>query len=374
MKIAGRDRPPDVEIVGASFAGLACAHACAARGLRTLVRDRKREPGDAVHTTGLLVKEVADAIDVPTRLTRKIAGIRLYGPSHRWIDLDEPGYSFLATDTPGLMRWFAERAADQGADLRWGSPYRGDRSGRFLVGADGPSSAVARTSGLGTNHAFLAGVEMELEPVPGLAERLHVFLDSRLAPGYIGWVVPGVDVTQVGLACRRPARPDLDAFVRSIADVIDLGGSRRLSRRGGQIPVNGPVRPYGSATTLLVGDAAGLVSPLTGGGIHTALVSGRDAGIAIASHLLDGGRSPVDALAASRGRSWPKQLLRAGLDLRPPNALLDAVLANAAFAGLARMVFFHHRGLLSPTAWRALATSRDVGTGAVSSTRATPRA
>jgi flavin-dependent dehydrogenase len=331
-----RPSGPDVEIVGASFAGLACAEACATRGLVTVVRDRKRDAGEAVHTTGLLVKEVADAIDLPAGLTRKIPGIRLYAPSHAWIDLDEPGYAFLATDTAALLRWFAERAEAAGATIAWGSAFRGRPTGRVLVGADGPRSTVARSAGLGTNRAFLAGVEIELEPVDGIADRLHVFLDSELAPGYIGWIVPGVGVTQVGLACRRPARPDLRRFVASIGDVIDLRGRRVLARRGGPIPVGGPVRPFADASTLLVGDAAGLVSPLTGGGIHTALVSGRAAGLALAGHLLDGGPG------------------------------------NAAFAGLARTVFFHHRGLLSAAAWRALASPR--GEGDVSSTRASRRA
>ena len=349
---------PSVEIVGAGFAGLACAHASAGRGVPTVVWERKADPGQAIHTTGLLVKEVADALDVPRAITRRIAGIRLYGPSHRWIDLDEPGYPFLATDTPALMRWLAERAIEAGADIRCGRPFPGHRTAAILVGADGPRSAVARAAGLGTNRSFLAGVEAEFEPLPGLAERLHVFLDPRLAPGYIGWVVPGVGITQVGLASRQPARPDLDAFIRSIADVVDVGSRRPHARRGGLIPVGGVVRPRASGSVVLVGDAAGLVSPLTGGGIHTALLSGREAGIAIASHLLDGGPSPVVALAGSRGFGRTKKLMRAAWDLRPPSALIDAAIGNPTFAAIARTIFFHHRGLLSVDAWRSIARER----------------
>ncbi|MCY3021666.1 MAG: FAD-dependent oxidoreductase [Planctomycetota bacterium] len=53
------DVTADVAIVGGSFAGLACAQAAAARGLRTIVLERKADPGQTPHTTGLLVKEVA---------------------------------------------------------------------------------------------------------------------------------------------------------------------------------------------------------------------------------------------------------------------------------------------------------------------------
>ncbi|MBI3858374.1 MAG: NAD(P)/FAD-dependent oxidoreductase [Planctomycetes bacterium] len=334
----------DVEIVGAGFAGLACAQACAVRGLRVRVLDRKREPGSAPHTTGLLVKEVADEWDVPRAITRKIRGVRLYSPSHRWIDLQAPGYFFLATDTPALLRWLAQRAADAGAELRWNADYRGEREGRILVGADGPRSLVARLHGLGVNDQFLTGVEAEFDGVAGVdPDRLHVFLDSELAPGYIGWVVPGMGMTQVGLACRRPRR--LDLFVDRLRGLFDFSRARRIGVRGGLIPVGGRVSPFAASTVVLVGDAAGLVSPLTAGGIHTALDSGRRAGLAIAEHLLDGGRPLPRLLADAYPSFFWKRWLRRAIDLRPPNSWIDAALSNPLFRSLARTLFFHRRGL-----------------------------
>ena len=351
----------DVEIAGAGFAGLTAARVCAARGLRTVVWERKRDPGDAVHTTGLLVKEAADAVDLPPASTRRIHGIRLYGPSLRWIDLDAPGYFFLATDTAALLRTFARRAEEAGADLRCGRAFPGQRSGQILVGADGPRSRVARHARLGINREFLAGVEAEFEEVGDVEERLHVFLDSHLAPGYIGWVVPGVGITQVGIASRLPARPNLPEFLQRVAGIFDFSRARHVGRRGGLIPVGGPVRPFASREVVLVGDAAGLVSPLTGGGIHTALTSGHSAGIAIANRLLDGGPSVDRALLGTYPRFAGKRLLRAGLDLRPPNELLDRAVGSVLFRSLAQTVFFHHRGLLSLAAWRDLVPASATG-------------
>jgi digeranylgeranylglycerophospholipid reductase len=345
----------DVEVVGGSFAGLACARTTAARGLSTVVWERKGDVGRGVRTTGLLVKEAADEEDPPLDLVRRIHGVRLYGPSLRFVDLEAPGYFFLATDTPALMRWMAERASAAGADIRCRRVFEpASRSGRVLVGADGATSGVARHAALSRNRRFLAGVEAEFEGVVGLEERLHVFLDSHLAPGYIGWIVPGVGVTQVGLAVRAPARPDLARFLARVSAVVDLAGARRVGTRGGLIPVGGTVRRPATRDTVLVGDAAGLVSPLTAGGIHTALRSGRAAGIAIASHLLDHGPALDRALRDAYPTFAWKLPMRIAMDLHPPNELIDLALASPRVRAIARAVFFHHRGLLSAEAWRDL--------------------
>ena len=350
----------DVHIVGAGFAGLACARAAARRGLRVVVTDRKHAPGERVHTTGLVVKEAAERWEIPAALTRRVHGIRLYSPSLRTLDLASSGYYFLATDTAALMRWLAREAARSGAHLRFGHPYRagdGARNARYLVGADGPRSRVARDFGLGTNREFLVGVEAEYEGVRDLDDdRLHCFLDGQLARGYIGWIVPGYNgVAQIGLACRHPRKPDLAAFLRKIEPVVDMSQARCVGRRGGLIPVGGPVSPMAAGEVLLVGDAAGLVSPLSAGGIHTALDSGWAAAHAIADHLLEDGEAAAPARARVAPTFAAKRALRALFDRGVPDAAFDALLSTRAFTALARSVYFHHRGLASAAGWRDLA-------------------
>jgi len=347
----------DLAIVGAGFAGLACAESAAQRGLSVLVLDRKPSPGYRMHTTGLLVKEVADKLNVPAHLARAVPGVRLYAPNLRFIDLEAPDYFFLATDTAALMRWLADRCTVSGATLRWNTPYRGahdtgetlelrgtDARARFLVGADGPASAVARDFALGINREFLIGVEAEYQGIQRIDEtRLHCFLDSELAPGYIGWVIPGVGITQVGLACRVPGKPRLNDFVKKISALFDFSGARQLARRGGLIPVGGRVRTWHADRVLLTGDAAGIVSPLTAGGIHTALDSGWRAGDAIADYLRDGGTHPGAALAGHYPRFRLKRLLRHALDLNPPNRLYNLLLGSAPFRSFAAEIYLHRR-------------------------------
>lgn len=356
----GRCAPDhDLAIVGAGFAGLACARSAALRGLSVLVLERQAHAGQVIHTTGLLVKETAERWEVPARLTRRIRGVRLYAPSLSYIDLAAPGYYFLATETAALMKWLAEEARRAGARLRYGSPFHGaTRQGsgvvlagtgarvRYLVGADGAHSSVARAFGLSRNRAFLLGIEAEYEGVGGIdPDRLHCFLDSELAPGYIGWVVPGVDgLAQIGLAARWPHKPNLSAFERKIAPLFDWGRARRVARRGGRIPVGGRVARFARDRVLLVGDAAGIVSPLTAGGIHTALDSGWRAAHAIADYLDADGREPARAAAAAYPRFVWKRALRVVADLPLPNWLFNAMLGSAALRLVASSIYFHRRG------------------------------
>jgi hypothetical protein len=104
------------------------------------------------------------------------------------------------------------------------------------------------------------------------------------------------------------------------------------------------IEPWSAPGVLLVGDAAGMVSPATGGGIRLAFQFGRRAAQAIADHLLHLGPPPASALARELPRFGLKHALRAALDLAPPNFLADAFIATSPMRWLATHVYFHRRG------------------------------
>ncbi len=348
----------DLLVVGGSFAGLACARTAALRGLKVAVLDAKPEPGARVRTTGILVKEVTDDCDLPARLMRKVPGVRLYAPDGRSLDLHAPGYFFQATDTAELLRWMAAEAERAGATLLYGCKLNGaeleangvrvpdlDITTRYLIGADGARSRVAEIFGLGRNRRFLVGAEVECETVGGLDERfLHCFADSEIARGYIGWAVPGRGVTQIGVASTMGTKPDLPKLIARLAHLLNVKQLKVVERRSGLIPTGGPVARLGRGRVLLIGDAAGVVSPVTGGGIHTALRFGRRAAQLVGDYLGDRGPHPLDVFSREIPRFRMKRALRSVLDLAIPNAAINALLMTAPMRNLAQRVYFHRRG------------------------------
>jgi flavin-dependent dehydrogenase len=356
----------DCVVVGASFAGLACATALARAGMRVVVLERKADVGEKLHTTGIIVKDAVDQIalldGLPPPVVRRIDGVRLYAPSLRHVDLSAPGYYFLATDTPALMRWLAERAVDAGAIIAYKTSFvtaqrtpsgfdLGDMgTTRFIVGADGPNSRVAHVLGLGRNGKFLFGVEHEYCGVEiAEANRLHCFIDRRLAPGYIGWMVAGVNSVQVGLAGRvqsgrLTATEAIRPFLEKISSVADFRQTKPSSIRAGMIPCGGVVDPVATRRAMLVGDAAGMVSPVTAGGIHTALKHGLAAGHAIADFLTGKAGDPSEHFVRSYPRFRAKRLLRFVFDHFQSDLAFNLLLGTKAMRTAASIVYFHRKG------------------------------
>ncbi len=354
----------DVVVVGASFAGAACALAAAQRGLRVCVLERKRDPGDKLRTTGIIVKEAAEHTllnRLPPRMTRRIESVRLYAPSLRQVALAAPGYYFLTTDTPAVMRWLATQLQAHAIDLRLGQAFtdaertdagwqvQGVGRARYLVGADGARSRVARRCGLGEVRQFLYGIEYEF-PGARLADpdALHCFISKRYAPGYIGWLAQNPGGVQAGLALRHdPADarvPDIDGFLLRVG--MAGGLPRQLKpghTRAGLIPCSGPVQALARDRAILTGDAAGIVSPVTAGGIHAAWDHGWAVGRAIAATLRDGAPPAEQAAIAAAPRFRAKRALRWAYDRLQFDWPFDLLLHSPPLRWAAEQVYFHAR-------------------------------
>jgi digeranylgeranylglycerophospholipid reductase len=360
----------DLVVVGAGFAGLACARKAALAGLRVALLEKKHTAGARLHTTGMIVKDAVDSIrwlrDVPQDMVRPIEGVKLYAPNLSHVALQAPGYYFWATDAVRFLDWMVQLAVTAGVEMRFGALFTSARiaragegweiplesgevlQARYLVGADGPHSRVAKALDLSQNRHFLFGVEHEYAHAGVEPNYLHCFLDAKLAPGYIGWAFAGVGATQVGLARRmtpgqRQGRLDMEGFLRKTAGIVAPEGDP-LSIRAGMIPCGGLLPRVARSRGLLIGDAAGLVSPATAGGIHAALRFGEDAATGVSAFLHGKAPDPAEWLTARYPRFRAKRALRRFFEATQTDWMYNRLLGTRVMRGVAEWVYFHAKG------------------------------
>ena len=349
----------DTAIVGAGLAGLRLARLLAARGLRVVLLDRKPSIAAPVHTTGIFVRKTWEDFPLPEeQLGPPIRDVVLYSPSRRALALRAQRDEFRVGKMSWLYLQLLEQCANAGVQWIPGArvvsldPVTYVRSGRthtldarFVVGADGARSLVARQLGLDTNRELLLGVE---EIVPPIAKEpvLHCFLDPELAPGYIGWVANDGHEAHVGVAGYRRGGWDASPALQQFRDSLPFRLGRTLERRGGYIPVNGILRRIASPRGLLIGDAAGAVSPLTAGGLDGAMRLSTFAADVIVEYLSSGDPRALAQYSGDRFRAriLARRWMRNAMRLFSSSPLLlesaFAALRVPTFRAVAEHVFF----------------------------------
>ena len=328
----------DVIISGAGPAGSATAIILAQSGYDVLLYDRQPFPrdkvcGDAVPAGAVaLLKQLGMADKIETAEAEgkfyPLHGLRIISPrgyqmQATFDDHEAGGRSYVA---PRLHfdATVQAHAVEAGADFRMGqvkAPLRKngrvvgvtveengttrDVRAKIVVGADGVTSPIARSlrpeskqhTNLHRAVALRAYID-DLEEHPGEVE---FYLYKEILPGY-AWIFPtGTNQANIGLGMRldhfRQRKESLKSLLQQFLEMPPI--KQRL-KRGGQLrDVATWQLNFGSQAQLqhvydgaiLVGDAAGLINPLTGGGIHNSLISAKMAAQTINEALQAGDSS-----------------------------------------------------------------------------------
>lgn len=299
----------DVVIVGAGPAGSLCAKYVAQSGARVLVVEKKQEIG--------VPKRCAEAVDFsvfqkvgiephPLWLVRRLFNAVLYAPNEHCIKFGartslESGCiverkvfeKHLAKDAicAGAKYWLKatalgvlkERDQVKGICIE----HMGIKKtimAKITVAADGVDSKIARSAGMDTLNQLKGYMSCFQYEMAGLSnidqDAIHLYYGNTIAPGGYLWIFPkGNSLANVGVGINvltnreKSAKHHLDSFIES--HPLIFNGASVVEINSGGVPVHQTLETLSCNGLMIIGDAAQLVNPVTGGGIDLAMLSGK---------------------------------------------------------------------------------------------------
>ncbi len=361
----------DLVVVGGGPCGCFLAERVARKGFEVLLVEEHAQIGKPVSCAGVV--GVAGMRELGLRAEKfalnKLRRGLIFSPSGEVLELDRGRTEALVLDRSAFDRHLAERASEAGAEVELGTRcvevkgrrnpvvgLAGKREGevrtRTLAGADGPTSTVARRSGMMGRRRFIRCVQVEVR-AEAEADTAEVYLGSS-SVGLFGWLVPAGDVVRVGTGTLKgdPGR-GLRSLLRLLSPRV-RGEPGKLSF--GLIPYDPPKRLVGGSV-LLVGDAACQVKPLTGGGIYLGLSCALRASEALSLSLERGDPSLLKLYPREVERSFGREFAVGRrvrkLLLALSDEELDALVKCLAEPRLREEIlrkadFDHHLTLLDP--------------------------
>jgi geranylgeranyl reductase family protein len=306
----------DALVVGAGPAGSTAAHRLAAAGARVLLVDRARFPRDKPCGGGLTLRaarRLPVSVDPVVEDVVETFQLRL-GYRHAF-ERSGRGPLCLMTQRRRLDELLARRAEDAGAVFRDGVRVDevSDRGARVdgvrveagaVLGADGANGVSARSLGLAGDIDHGVALEGNL-PYGAADERRYrgrLVLELGVVPGGYTWVFPKGDHVNVGVGGWKSEATRLRAHLRRLCEVHGLDADRVSGTRGYRLPYRTPRTRIVATRAALVGDAAGLIDPLTGDGMYEAITSANLAAEAVLD-LLAGRASDLEPYAAAVART-----------------------------------------------------------------------
>jgi geranylgeranyl reductase family protein len=295
-----------VLVVGAGPAGSTAAYRLASEGASVLLADKATFPRDKPCGGGLTMRAVRQlpfSVDpvVEDRTMRVRFGLDFTRRIER--RLDEP--LVLMTQRKRLDAFLVDEAARAGAEFRDGAKVTDlvlehDRVQAKVNGsavtaahallADGANGVSARAIGLddGREH----GVALEANVPYGVVReedyRGLLCLELANVPGGYGWVFPKADHVNVGVGGWEREGPRLRDHLARFCREYGIPESSLQDVRGYRLPLVHARARLAEGRVALLGDAAGLVDPLSGDGIYEAFLSSKLATQAVLAGDLEG--------------------------------------------------------------------------------------
>ena len=324
----------DMIVVGGGPSGLITARRVAAAGHRVLVLEEHETIGEPDHCAGLLSVSGLDSLGLrpPEDVVQNhVVGARIFSPSGHHIYVERGQREALVVDRRQFDRWLANRALDAGANIMTGCKVKhvqwnngrisgvetsGDESRDFssltVTNAEGSRCQISKQAGLPVvpRSSKYPAFQVEVSGADVADDIVEMYYGRTTAPGFFAWIIPlGEGRARVGLAARNLAKKRLLAAIRHHPVMKEKLRSASIQRNlGGIVLVGMPIKRTVKDNLLVVGDAAGMVKPTTGGGVIMGGMAANVASRVVIDVLSNQNQSSINL--EKYEKSWRSLLMR----------------------------------------------------------------
>ncbi|MFO7792278.1 MAG: NAD(P)/FAD-dependent oxidoreductase [Candidatus Saliniplasma sp.] len=301
----------DIVVVGGGPAGNTAARFAAREGADVLVLEKRQEIGSPVRCAegvSLSWLEELEIENIESCTSRTMKGAILYSPAGNELKITEK----MAGDEVGVVlerdlfdKEMARLAGKEGADFMVKTSAVGliieegvvkgvearsmgkkfEVRADLVIGADGFESQVGRWAGIYDSlkpKDIMTCFQYRMTGITMNPDYTHFYMGSDAPGGYV-WVFPkGENMANVGLGIQlsrvegeKTPKDYLDDFLETHEH---YSNGEAVDMVAGAVAVTHPTEKVTAPGIILVGDAARVVDPMTGGGIVNSLKQGKIAG------------------------------------------------------------------------------------------------
>ncbi len=274
-----------IAIIGAGPAGSRAAYFLAKAGYDVKLFEDHEKIGEPVQCTGVLTSTVSEILK-PSKeyFVNKISKIEVIAPNDTNLELKLKSKEYIY-DRRKFDSYLANMAHDAGAEVLTGHRFIDYNSKEMkikvrhkgeikeykvekLIGADGPSSPVAKAAGIFGKREFFIGAQavVKMKNNPDIYKTYF----GSVCPGLFAWAVPeDKNHVRLGLGDRKNPNVLFQELKKRV------GADEIIEWQGGLIPIYNPKlkSQTNDRKVLLVGDAAGQVKATTAGGIIQGMIA-----------------------------------------------------------------------------------------------------
>ncbi len=334
----------DVLVIGAGPGGSMAARYAARHGLKVLLIEKRPEIGVPVRCAEGISRAWMDEVEIEPQekwIDAEIDGAKIYSPDEKSIiklSAEQAGNEVgFVLNREYFDKYLASLAAQEGAEIWLKSPaveiikedgyVRGAVVRRFgekvevrakiVIGADGFESQVARWAGLNTvlrERDIVSCIQYRMTNIDIEENFTHFFIGSCAPGGYV-WIFPkgrkeanvGIGVALNKLKSKGEVKKYMDDFIEKHEYLKKGSIIQIVTGAVSTCPVPKRIVDNG---IMLVGDAARLIDPITGGGIANACISGKYAGEIAAKCINNPSKECLEEYQNKVKERWEKKHLR----------------------------------------------------------------